>query len=393
MSTVAKSLAGLLWPNQPNSEALSNLRFALSNLRSVIGDRTAEPPYLTITRESIAFNRSSDYWLDIEEWTREIVKSGGDLTKRASLEQAVTLYRASFLDGFYIDDSPEFEEWVQVTRERLARQQRSILYAVAEFCEEQGDYQRAINLAWMQLEIEPWDESAHRQLMRLLATTGQRNAALAQYESCRNLLDKELGVDPSEETIRLYERIRSGALKPTGASSVASSQPSPHIPDYLLNTVPRQETPLFVARQDELEKLSHYLDLALGGHGQVVFIIGEAGSGKSSLAQEFSRQAQERVTDLCVASGSCNAYTGIGDPFSPFREILEMLSGGIEARLAAGAISNKHASRLWSILPITVRAPDGCRAGLNRLLYLSLYLVGPIRDRWIRPCRLANRAG
>jgi len=353
-----ESLAGLLWPHQPNSEALSNLRFALSTLRSVIGDRTAEPPYLTITRESIAFNRSSDYWLDIEEWTWEIEKSGDNRAKRASLEQAIALYRGSFLDGFYIEDSPAFDEWVLVTRERFSRQQRSNLHACAEICEEQGDNQRAINLAWMQLEFEPWDESAHRQLMRLMVATGQRNTALAQYESCRNLLKKELGVDPSEETIRLYERIRSGIIKPTGSSSspVAALQPILHIPDYLHATAASQETPLFVARRDELEKLKHYLDLALNGQGQVVFIIGEAGSGKSSLIHEFSRQAQAMVPDLCVASGSCNAYTGVGDPFSPFREILELLSGGIEARLAAGAISNSHALKLWSLLPITVRA-------------------------------------
>ncbi|NIP17123.1 MAG: AAA family ATPase, partial [Xanthomonadales bacterium] len=83
---------------------------------------------------------------------------------------------------------------------------------------------------------------------------------------------------------------------------------------------------------------------------------GEAGSGKTALVQEFTRRAQEAHADLIVASGNCNAYTGIGDPYLPFREILELLTGDVEARWAAGAMTGEHARRLWNTLPLAAQA-------------------------------------
>ncbi|NIP85332.1 MAG: hypothetical protein GTO03_07140, partial [Planctomycetales bacterium] len=62
-------LAGLLWPDWPDRDALSNLRYALYNLRQVIGDRTAEPPFLLITRNTLQFNTASDHWLDVAAFT------------------------------------------------------------------------------------------------------------------------------------------------------------------------------------------------------------------------------------------------------------------------------------------------------------------------------------
>jgi DNA-binding SARP family transcriptional activator len=85
-------LAGLLWPDWPDRDALGNLRYALSNLRKVIGDRTAEPPFLLITRDTLQFNTSSDYWLDVAAFME---MAAADRTDH--LEQAVALYRGSFL--------------------------------------------------------------------------------------------------------------------------------------------------------------------------------------------------------------------------------------------------------------------------------------------------------
>jgi predicted ATPase len=114
--------------------------------------------------------------------------------------------------------------------------------------------------------------------------------------------------------------------------------------------------PVFVARERELAQLDGFLDLALAGQGRVVFVTGEAGSGKTALMQEFTRRAQEAHADLIVASGNCNAYTGIGDPYLPFREILELLTGDVKARWAAGAMTKEHARRLWHTLPLAVQA-------------------------------------
>ena len=86
--------------------------------------------------------------------------------------------------------------------------------------------------------------------------------------------------------------------------------------------VPR---PVFVARERELAQLDGHLDQALSGQGRVVLVTGEAGQGKTALVQEFARRAQAAHPDLIVASGYGNAYTGVGDPYLPFREILAML--------------------------------------------------------------------
>jgi predicted ATPase len=121
------------------------------------------------------------------------------------------------------------------------------------------------------------------------------------------------------------------------------------------------EEAVFVAREHELAQLNGFLDLALpnqplGPGGRVVFVTGEAGSGKTALVAEFSRRAQERQADLIVAGGNCNAYTGIGDPYLPFREALALLAGDVEARWAAGAMGREQARRLWGLMPHTVQA-------------------------------------
>ena len=353
-----ETLAGLLWPDWPNRDALSNLRYSLSNLRRAIGDPKANPPFLLITRDSLQFNSDSDYSLDVKTFVK-----GADVDKVDLLKQAVDIYQGDFLEGFSLEDSAAFDEWTLLTRERLARQASSALHAMAGAYEQRGDYEQAQSYAWRQLELEPWDESAHQQLMRTQALSGQRSAALAQYETCRTLLAEELGVAPAEETTKLYEQIRSGKLKPFTLTSLLTPDKSTKLPPFLEEERSPIEAPIFVAREHELTQLNGFLNQVLIGQGQVVFVTGEAGSGKTSLIQEFIQRAQEASADLIVATGNCNAYTGIGDPYLPFREILELLTGNVEAKWAAGAIDNEHARRLWNILPVTVRvliesAPD-----------------------------------
>jgi predicted ATPase len=98
------------------------------------------------------------------------------------------------------------------------------------------------------------------------------------------------------------------------------------------------------------------LDAALAGQGRVAFVTGDAGCGKTALIQEFARRAQEAQANLIVAWGHGNAHTGLGDPYLPFREVLGMLTGDIEARWAARAMTGKQALRLWHLLPLAVQA-------------------------------------
>jgi len=108
--------------------------------------------------------------------------------------------------------------------------------------------------------------------------------------------------------------------------------------------------PLFVDRTPELARLDAWLDAALAGHGRTGFVAGEAGAGKTALMAKFCQRAQERHSTLLVASGSCDAPTGAGDAFLPFREILALLTGDVDAGLASGAISEANAERLRRIV-------------------------------------------
>ena len=352
-------LAGLLWPDWPDSEALSNLRYALSNLRRVIGDRTAEPCYLLITRDTLQFNAASDYALDISAFTDRMAAAGGtarDVWDLAGVEEAMALYRGAFLEGFSIRDSVAFEEWSSLKRQQVAYQLLAGVQYMVKSYEAFGQHDQALTWARRLVELEPWDEAAHRRMMRLLVLNGRRSAALVQYESCRQILEDELGVEPALETTRLYEEIRKGEPAETETPGIRPIEGTAAIPCFLKGEAPQVEMPVFVARNKELTQLGGYLERAMAGHGRVAFVTGEAGSGKTALIQEFGRRAQLEHADLVVASGNCNAYTGIGDPYLPFREILELLTGDVEAKWVAGAISSEHAQRLWRMFPVTAEA-------------------------------------
>lgn len=110
------------------------------------------------------------------------------------------------------------------------------------------------------------------------------------------------------------------------------------------------EQSVFVGREPELAQLDGLLNKALAGQGQICFVLGEAGAGKTALAGEFARRAQERHADLVVALGSCDAQTGVGDAYLPFREVLDLLTGNVNAKLAQGRITHENAKRLRNLL-------------------------------------------
>ncbi len=368
-------LTGLLWPEQPERKARQSLSQALSRLRRAIGDHEATSPFLIITPQTLQFNPSGSYELDVNTFTTLLTTSqthdhGRLETCEACLDRfqrAAALYRGNFLAGFSLADSPTFEEWMMFSRERFHRFAADALGHLVECYQRQDKYERALHYAWQRVELDPWLEEAQRQLMQLLALNGQRGAALAQYETCCRLLAEELDVDPSEETRRLYEQIRAREFRglPTDPDKEEKESLSSDIPPNSsvlppsfippFRQPPITPTP-FVAREDELTQLDEFLNAALNHRGRVVFITGGAGRGKTALIQEFTRHAQATHHDLIVVSGNGNAHTGIGDPYLPFRETLGLLTGDVEASLAAGAMLQDHASRLWKLLPLAVQA-------------------------------------
>jgi len=90
--------------------------------------------------------------------------------------------------------------------------------------------------------------------------------------------------------------------------------------------------PLFVGRERALDRLNGYLQAAIEGRGGIVFVTGGPGRGKTALLEAFSRQASEERAELLTAWGECSAYTGMGDPYLPFRQVMGMLTGDLESR-------------------------------------------------------------
>ncbi|HLF25845.1 MAG TPA: tetratricopeptide repeat protein [Anaerolineae bacterium] len=274
-----EALAGLLWPEVPDQTARNNLRLALHRLRQAIGDGDADPPVLNLTPETIQFNSASNAWLDVSVFTGRL--AAGDAhghrrleTCRTCIEQlreAADLYRGDFLQGFFLEESVAFSEWAVVRREGLHRRALEALYHLAEYHRQHGEQERALFYARRQLELEPWREEAHRQVMRSLARSGQHSAALAQYEACRQVLLEELGVKPSEETRALYERIQAARETPRHTRGL----PPPPTP--------------FVGREDELAEIAGRL---ADSDCRLLTLVGLGGIGKTRLALRVAEREE-----------------------------------------------------------------------------------------------------
>ncbi len=335
-------LADLLWP--ASSNALAMLRDALSNLRKALGDRDAESPIIQVKADTLRID-SHALWLDtalFSELTTDVSEEG--------LEQAVSLYQGDFLEGFALADTLDFEMWVLLQRERLRRAMQDALYQLTTLYLQRGDYAAARKSARRQLDLDSYSEDAHRQLLRALAFDGQRNQALAHYAEYQALLDEELSVEPDVRTIALYQRIRAGGLRPGAASKV------PLPPDTLFSAADGEPHSPFVGRAAELERLETALRQAQQGTGQIVFVTGEAGSGKTMLAQTFAHRVLARAYDIVVARGTCNAQIGAGDPYLPFREVLRLLTGDFDVPATGGVLTLAYEQQLETFMPAVVQA-------------------------------------
>jgi DNA-binding SARP family transcriptional activator len=358
------ALAALLWPEFGQGGARAELRRALSVLNRTLGEG-----WLAADRETVGLSPDPStssgqaLCLDIDRFRQHLSaceahchpSTQGCPDCLARLEAAVGLYRGDFMDGFSLPDSLDFDEWQRFQTESLRDELASALERLAGLTAAKGEYEEAIGHARRWLAMDPTHEPAHRALMRLYVEAGRRGAALRQYRHCVRVLEAELGVVPSPETTALYEALRKGSPRPAAAKPVSLPPPSfaMHLPAFLTQDEPpvAVEAPVFVARERELAQLERYLKAAIDGRGQVVFVTGGPGRGKTALMREFARRALAARPDLLVASGGCNAYSGVGDPYLPFREMMGTLTADVEARWAAGGVSTGHARRLWAALP------------------------------------------
>lgn len=266
-----EKLVGLLFPEQPDEVARTNLRQTLTRLRKSIQDKVATPPFLLVTRESTQFNRASDHVLDVTVFQQALrgcpqhqdQRNGRCADCMHLLRTGIELYRGPFLDGFFLEDSAQFGEWVRTYRERFQQAMLVGLQQLADYYKRRGEYATATTYARRHIEIEPWDEAAQRQVMRLLAYQGQRNAALKQYAFVQTMLQDELGVDPTPETATLRDRI----------ATAGDGRP------YRLP--PREQT--IIGRDDELADIHQQLS---DPEQRLCTLVGPGGIGKTRLALE-----------------------------------------------------------------------------------------------------------
>lgn len=208
-------LAALLWSDQCESNARSNLRKALCTLRHLLGDSAVDSPLFLTTRNTIQFNPTIEHTFDVAILNQLLNRhsqhshSEGELLPEcvSDLEQAVALYRGAFLDRIQLPDSEAFEAWVMLNRQRFHEFVVNACAALVTHYEHQHNYQKAEHYVQRQLQLEPWNESAHRCLMRILAQCGRRTAALKQYDRCCQILEQELATEPEPATIALWEAI------------------------------------------------------------------------------------------------------------------------------------------------------------------------------------------
>jgi predicted ATPase/DNA-binding SARP family transcriptional activator len=280
-----EALAGLLWSETTDAQAFKNLRDVLSNLRRLLA------PYLEITRQTVELIAETSGLVDsrrFEAYQAAAERVASDADAAVSLRKAVALYQGDFLEGFAVGDAPAFEAWALAERERLRQLLLNGLYRLTAVAAAQGAYLDGIAHASRLLALDPTREEAHRQLMLLLALSGQRGAALAQYEACRRVLNEDLGLDPDAETEALHKRILNG--EELRIANEELRKPNRHAATFsMLNAQFSIPSPLgtFVGRAAELAQLIEWLR---DPDCRLVTIVGMGGAGKTRLALHTARQ-------------------------------------------------------------------------------------------------------
>lgn len=290
------ALAALLWPEMLEQNARKNLRDVIASLRKLVGD------HLLISHQTVAMDLTQSCWVDVAVLSKVLTDPRN--VALDDLREALGLYHGEFLEGFYIVHATPFDEWARQKREEYHTLVLNGLHLLADRYLTAGEYDPGLTATRRLLLLDPWNEEAHRKQMILLALAGQRGAALAQYQTCVQILADELRVEPMAETTTLYRRIRDGepleALldlptpaearhrSGTGATAVAEQMvPAPILPHNL----PRQLTPLIGRVHESLVVYNKILDPAF----PLVTVVGEGGVGKTRLALCVARAMVEGV--------------------------------------------------------------------------------------------------
>jgi predicted ATPase/DNA-binding SARP family transcriptional activator len=280
------ALATLLWGDQPEGAARNNLSRALIDVGALAGR------YIVIDRHSVAMGSESLYWVDAREFAEAASVNADERTDLTPLKHAITRYQGDFLEGFYVHHAPDFEAWMLNERARLKEVMFHTLEKLAQQEAAQGDLARAIHYGRRLLDLEPWREENHRQLMMWLAQSGQRGAALAQYKKLVQILGDELDVEPASETVALYHAIEQEMVQVQGpqvANLTATRAPTAALAPQQ-TTLPMRRDRL-IGRDAEVEAV---MSLLLRDEVGLVTLTGPGGVGKTRVALAVAAHVQQR---------------------------------------------------------------------------------------------------
>lgn len=273
-------LLNFFWPDMQRPAAQQMLRTTLHGLRQALGQA------LQVDDETLAL--APDTEVDVLRFQAHFAASYLDVP---ALITALDLYRGDFLDNFTLPDTPQFEDWASIERERFQRLAMRGWTALSLRHESNGQYAQALDAIERALAFSPLQEDLQRAALRLHYLAGDRAGAIRRYQALRQVLDEEMGVPPMAETRAVYDAIIKDELQ---AERDQETEISAHASPGSLATLPArrsisipQALP-FVGRISEMETLS-----LLGAHHaqQLVLLEGEPGIGKTRLAEEFIQRS------------------------------------------------------------------------------------------------------
>lgn len=283
-------LCFLLWPDTPDATARRNLTVLLSHLR-----RTLPSPTMLMTGDDVIGLDHQAVWSDIWAFADALAATSYE-PQPDQLRRAVELYRGAFLDGFTLPTSPEFEDWAAQERQTWERRYLETLATLTELYTAQGEYQSAIETAQQYLATDDLAEAMHRQLITLYAASGDRAAALRQFERCIVALERELGVSPLPETRAVYEAVRDGAVPLAAVVSKGTSRLAPEVRSDARYALPVPASSL-IGREREVALAT----TALQQSGvRLLTLIGAGGSGKTRLALQIASELRDTFSQGVV---------------------------------------------------------------------------------------------
>jgi DNA-binding SARP family transcriptional activator len=311
-----EQLAGLLWGDSTETEARASLRQALKHLRDSLGD--------IIRCDRSLVELSAPVQCETSEFRRVVAQDP---------QRALSTDIPRFLAGFSIRHAPLFDEWFAETRRGLLRQYQQALGTLAREAMGQWRWRDAVDLADRWLACEPLSEEAARLAIEARYLSGDRGAALACFHEYRTTFLRETGCEPSRSLFNLANRVEAD-------SAPISARP---ITDEWYARAPSFGSSL-IGREKEWGELVQLWKVVRRGSGRIVLIEGEAGVGKSRLAEEFLRYLV--TSNSTVLRGhSYDSRAGV-----PYQPVVELLRDALTAPGIAGT-APEWLSEVTRLLP------------------------------------------